>query len=665
MLNKKLQTDHWNEMCYQLLKLMTKQVRIVGIKRLLRVTAAQLVLLVQRLMLLVITAERLQLLEEFLLQARSILLGSTCNPDLIAIDEKRMFQLHELDELRHQAYENSHLYKARTKVWHDRKHKIIKEFKHGNKVLLFHSKYKFKQRKLRSRWLGVKHQYPSGYVELYGKDGKTFIVNCHRLKFGNDQIAKMMGYGDYQMGNVMISRVYYVEGLGHNLFSVGQSCDSDLEVAFRKHTCYIRDLEGVDLLKESKGSNLYTLSLEDMMLSSPICLLSKASKTKSWLWHRRTDNGTEFVNQTLRAYYEDVRISHQTSVAHSPQQNGVFERRNQTLVEAAHTMLIFSKDPLFLWAEAKPDLSYLHVFGALCYPTNDCEDLGPKPQFLTPGTISSGLMQKPFSPTPYVPPTKKDWDMLFQLMFDEYFNPPPSVASPFPVVVTPEPVDPTGTLSSTSIDQYAPSPIAHLDNDPFFGVPIPKPSSKESSSRDVIPTNVHLVNQPPEHLRKWTKDHPLDNVIGNPSRPVSTRHQLQTESMFCYFDAFLTSVEPKNYKEALKESYHVMIITLKWIFKVKLDKLGGVLKNKARLVARGYRQEEGIDFEESFALVSRLEAIRIFIAYAAHKNMTVYQMDVKTAFLNGILREEVYYGMESCDPVDTPMVEKSKLDADP
>ncbi|GJW06533.1 hypothetical protein Tco_1568956 [Tanacetum coccineum] len=98
-----------------------------------------------------------------------------CNPDLIAAGEKRMFQLHKLDKLRHQAYENSRLYKARIKFWHDRKLRIRKEFKHRNKVLLFHSKYKFKQPTLRSRWLGpyvVKHQYPSGYVELYGKDGK-------------------------------------------------------------------------------------------------------------------------------------------------------------------------------------------------------------------------------------------------------------------------------------------------------------------------------------------------------------------------------------------------------------------------------------------------------------------------------------------------------------
>ncbi|GJS81533.1 reverse transcriptase domain-containing protein [Tanacetum coccineum] len=113
-----------------------------------------------------------------------------CNPDLIAAGEKRMFQLHELDELRHQAYEKSRLYKARTKVWHGYKLKMKKEFKQGNKILLFHLKYKFKQPKLRSRWLGpyvVKHQYPSGYVILYGKDGKTFIVNGYRLKLFHEE----------------------------------------------------------------------------------------------------------------------------------------------------------------------------------------------------------------------------------------------------------------------------------------------------------------------------------------------------------------------------------------------------------------------------------------------------------------------------------------------
>nr|GEV67821.1 integrase, catalytic region, zinc finger, CCHC-type, peptidase aspartic, catalytic [Tanacetum cinerariifolium] len=107
------------------------------------------------------------------------------------------------------------------------------------------------------------------------------------VKFGNDHVKKIMGYSDYKIGNVTISRVYFVEGLGHNLFSVGQFCDSNLEVAFCQHTCFIRNLDGVDLLTGSRGNNLYTLSLQDMKASSPICLLSKASKTKSWLWHRR------------------------------------------------------------------------------------------------------------------------------------------------------------------------------------------------------------------------------------------------------------------------------------------------------------------------------------------------------------------------------------------
>nr|GEY38317.1 retrovirus-related Pol polyprotein from transposon TNT 1-94 [Tanacetum cinerariifolium] len=106
------------------------------------------------------------------------------------------------------------------------------------------------------------------------------------VKFDKDQAAKIMGYGDYQIGNVIISRVYYVEGLGYNLFSVGQFCDSDLEVAFRKHTCFVCNLEGVDLLSGSQGTSLHSLSIGDIIASSPICLLSKATKTKS-LWHRR------------------------------------------------------------------------------------------------------------------------------------------------------------------------------------------------------------------------------------------------------------------------------------------------------------------------------------------------------------------------------------------
>nr|GFB55471.1 integrase, catalytic region, zinc finger, CCHC-type, peptidase aspartic, catalytic [Tanacetum cinerariifolium] len=280
-------------------------------------------------------------------------------------------------------------------------------------------------------------------------------------RFRNDHVAKIIGYGDYQIGNVTISRVYYVEGLGHNLFSVRQFCDSDLEVAFCQHTCFIRNLEGVNLLTGSQGNNLYTLSLQDMMASSPICLLSKASKTKSWLWHRRLShlNFGAINNLARQGLVREVDSGPSSSTA-SPQTN-----------------------------VQPPDLSFFHVFGALCYPTNDSENIrklqpkadigifigcaptkkafriynrrtrrivetihvdfdeltamaskqsssGPALQEMIPGTISSGLVQKSSSSTSYVPPSRNDWDLLFQPLFDELLNPPPSVDNQAAEVIT-------------------------------------------------------------------------------------------------------------------------------------------------------------------------------------------------------------------------------------
>ncbi|GJX39838.1 retrovirus-related pol polyprotein from transposon TNT 1-94 [Tanacetum coccineum] len=155
----------------------------------------------------------------------------------------------------------------------------------------------------------------------------------------------------------------------------------------------------------------------------------------------RIDNGTKFVNQTLCDFYENVDISHQTSVARTPQQNGIVERRNRTLVEAARTMLIFSKAPLFLWAEAinTAYLSFPYVFGSLCYPTNDSEDLGklnakadigPGLQSMTPATTSSGLVPNPIPQQPCNPPNRDDWDHLFQPMVDGVLQSPTNVVSP-------------------------------------------------------------------------------------------------------------------------------------------------------------------------------------------------------------------------------------------
>ncbi|GKA84318.1 retrovirus-related pol polyprotein from transposon TNT 1-94 [Tanacetum coccineum] len=393
----------------------------------------------------------------------------------------------------------------------------------------------------------------------------------------------------------------------------------------------------------------------------------------------RTDNGTEFVNKTLYDHYEKVGIFHQKTVPRTPQQNGVVERRNRTLVEAARTMLIFSKAPMFLWAEAvatacytqnrslihtrhektpyelvhnkKPDLTFFRVFGALCYPTNDSENLGklqptadigifvgyapnrkgyriynkrtrqimetihvtfdelteqmapvqfssgPAPILLTPGPISSGLVPNPAPAIPFAPPTNKELEMLFQPMFDEYFNPPGIRQNPIPVIPTGPSVSiaidldaPSGSHTSSPLDHHSSSvhhglagepsaevnPFAAADPEPFVNVFAPDYNSEASSSGEINIPESSQSTQHHEHVRKWTDSHPLDNIIGNPTRPVSTRKQLATDAL--------------------------------WILRPG---------------------------------IARLEAIRIFIANAAANNMTVINMDVKTALLKWRAQEEV------------------------
>nr|GEU38678.1 integrase, catalytic region, zinc finger, CCHC-type, peptidase aspartic, catalytic [Tanacetum cinerariifolium] len=531
------------------------------------------------------------------------------------------------------------------------------------------------------------------------------------IKFGNDHVAKIMGYGDYQIGNVAISRVYFVDGLGHNLFSVRQLCDSDLEVAFHQYTCFIRNLEGVDLLSGSRGNNLYTMSLGDMMKSPPICLLSKASKTKSWLWHRRTDIIKKGKNKakTDKIGCSACAMGKSKKKSHKPKS----EDTNQEKLYLLHMDLC---GPMCVKSVngKKRIIETIHVdFDELTVMASEQSSSGPALHEMTPATISSGLVPNSTSSTPFVPLSKTNWDLLFQPLFDELLNPPPSVDHPAPEViasiakvVAPESAASTGLPSSTTADQDAPSlsktqttpetqppvipndveednhdiEVAHMCNDPFFFMPIPEVSSDQSSSADSIYTILHPNHQISKHNSKWTKDHPLENIIGNSldQFPQDCNNMTKLFSVTTMLSSLL--LNPRLWKLVTRPD-KVMVITFKWIYKVKLDEMGGILKNKARLVARGYRQEDGIDFEESFAPVTRLEAIRIFLAFVAHKNMVIYQIDVKTVFLNGLqisqsprgifINQSKYtleslkkYGFESCDPVDNPMVEKSKLDED-
>nr|GEW08435.1 hypothetical protein [Tanacetum cinerariifolium] len=399
-----------------------------------------------------------------------------------------------------------------------------------------------------------------------------------------------------------------------------------------------KDVDGVELLKVYHGSNLYTISVEDMMKSSPISLLSKSSKNKSWLWHRRLNHlnfGT--INDLAR---KDL--------------NGIFKRQNCTLVEAAQTMLTFSKSLIFLWAKAvataedlrdlkattdigifigyapnrkgyriynkrtRRIMKIVHVqFDEMTKhmaPVNF--SLGPEPILLTPGQISSRLVPNLVPTTPYVPPTNKDLEILSQPITPSFTtidqDTPSTSHLPSSSKVQP-PISHQGVAAGPT---FVDDPFAQAEDDPFVNVFALEPSSEESSSGDVRQLN-------------------------------PTKKQLATDALWFFYHYVLSKVEPKNFKTSVSKAcwFEAMQDEIHEFDRLQFE------KNKARLVAKGYRQEEGIDFEESFALVARIEAIRI---NAASKNMTIYQMDVKTK-----------YGMDSCDPVDTLMVDRLKLDEDP
>nr|GEU50482.1 hypothetical protein [Tanacetum cinerariifolium] len=647
-------------------------------------------------------------------------------------------------------------------------------------------------------------KHMTGNIKLLINFVWKFLGN---VRFGNDHIAAILGYGDLKWGNITITRVYFVEGLGHNLFSVGQFCDADLEVAFRSNTCFIRDMD-----------------------ASPICLMACATPTKSWLWHPRlshlnfdtindfakndlvsglpkfkytkehlcpsceqikskrashtpkpvpnskqrlhllhmdlcgpmrvasingkryvlvivddysrytwvhflrtkdetpeviknflkkiyvrlqapvsivrTDNGTKFKNHVLKEYFHSIGITHETSAAKTPQQNGVVERKNRTLVEAARTMLIFSHAPLFLWAEAI-------ATAALCYPKNDREDISklgakgdiglfigffansvtyrvynrrtkkimetmnitfdelsamafeqnslrPGLQSMTSGQISFEL-DLTYAPSTITPqrPSERDLDILFEPLYNEYLGGRPSEA-PRTILGAPVLQNLQAPTASMSFQDSAPVP-SNSSNTPVSSHNIDAPSQQHAhQQRNLTPSptastadNVSnvvfegdLFVNPFATPFTESVDHPLEQVIREPYRPVLTRNQLKTDGDMCIYALTVSIMEPKSVKEVLidptwiesmQKELHQFIrldvwelvpspdgikpLTLKWLFKNKHDEENTVIHNKT---------------------LACMKAIRILLAYAAHKGFTVYQMDVKTAFLHGSLKEDMY-----------------------
>ncbi|GJU60368.1 retrovirus-related pol polyprotein from transposon TNT 1-94 [Tanacetum coccineum] len=427
------------------------------------------------------------------------------------------------------------------------------------------------------------------------------------------------------------------KGLGHN-FWLGQIFVDDLEVAFfRSNTCYVQNLEGDDLLTGGRESNLYTISIYDMIYMGLFSSLedelrgSQEFITQVQLNYNAkvckicTDNGTNFKNTSLKAHYEKLGIMQQFSIARTPQQNGVVERRNRTLVEAARTMLIFSRLPEFLWAEAvatacftqnrsiihtrynktpyellrgrKPNIAYFHVFGSLCYPTNDRDDLGKmKPKadigvFIGYSKTSTGFQiynqrtkmimetihvkfdelttmasehdclepelqrfnNHNSSAEPMNTPSKEDLDNLFvhedssstsSIFVDAHEAPP--------VVTTSD--EQTSPISLTEADEFNQEDSADFDGNAQF-VPYNPPSREEieSSTTALEPSNVQNFHQVQPSTHIWTKDHPLDQVIGDPSKPVMTRQRLHTDSKVCMYALTVSTIEPKNIKEAMAD----------------------------------------------------------------------------------------------------------------
>nr|GEZ16098.1 hypothetical protein [Tanacetum cinerariifolium] len=294
----------------------------------------------------------------------------------------------------------------------------------------------------------------------------------------------------------------------------------------------------------------------------------------------------------------------------------------------------------------------------------------PGLQSMTFGQIISGL-DLTFAPSTITTqqPIKGELDLLFEAMYDDYIGGQPSATPRTALAAQAHPQQ--GNQAPLQPETVADNvPNAMFDVNTFVN-PFATPSTsaaESSSSQYVDPSNMHTFYQTYPHELQWTKDHPLEQVIGEPSRPVLTRNQLRSDDDMCMYALTVSTMEPKNVKEAMNdpawiESMHEELLqfkmhdawvlvpapdnnkplTLKWLFKNKHDE-----ENTSRLVVRGYRQEEGIDFKDSLAPVAKMEAIRIFLAYAAHKSFTVFQMDVKTVFLHGTLKEDVYV----CQPKD-------------
>ena len=411
----------------------------------------------------------------------------------------------------------------------------------------------------------------------------------------------------------------------------------------------------------------------------------------------RSDNGTEFKNTQIDDFLDDEGIKHELSAAYTPQQNGVVERKNRTLIEMARTMLNEYKTPDYFWADAintachyinrlylhkflkktsyelltgsKPNVSYFRVFGAKCYilDKHRTSKFAPKAHegfFL--GYPSNALAYRVFNSF-----TRRVEDTV-NVKFDETNG---SQVEQLPSVI--DLVDASEAIKTKAIGEVRPveaqdvadassvqvEPSTSTNDEPQVqdGQPDAQDEGEASAQQQDGQTFPRLNRMNQVH-------HPVDNILSDISKGPQTRSRAKL-SNFCEHYSFVSSVEPTRIDEALEDADWMIamqeelnnfernqvwslvprprpedhnVIGTKWVFRNKQDEDGQVIRNKARLVAQGFTQVEGLDFGETYAPVARLEAIRILLAYANHHNILLYQMDVKSAFLNGEIEELVF-----------------------
>nr|GEZ42921.1 hypothetical protein [Tanacetum cinerariifolium] len=489
----------------------------------------------------------------------------------------------------------------------------------------------------------------------------------HRtVKFRNDQIAPILGYGDLVQGAVTIKRVYYVEGLNHNLFFVSQFYDAVLEVAFRKSTCFIRDLKGNDLLTGSRGTDLYSITLQDTNCPNPICLMAKATSSQAWLWHRRLSHlnfdtinllskndivvglpKLKFVKYYLCSSCELRKAKRKSFTPNLPQaqkdgynfytwtyvvlcgdgenldkmkEKGdecifvgysnqskayrVFNKRTRVIMESIHVN--FDELPQIASDQISSD------------PAPECQTMTLNHDSLSPANQRKANV----SQTDRTVTTSNELDLLFSLMFDELLNGSSKVVSksftvsaanapnqrqhhttPLNNHTTHAPSCQVSTLapivtSSENINQaktYAEND--QVADDEFINIfSTPVQDQGETSLSHVDSLNMHTFYQRYPSKHRWTKDHPLEQVIGNPSQSVRTRRQLESDAEMCMFVLTVSRTEPKNIKEAMADSAWIElmqeelhqfdrsdvwelvdrplctnVINLKWLWKNKRD----------------------------------------------------------------------------------------------